>query len=491
MGDSRVSSAGVRDATMVDIGVKSRPPGAPPDDPGVWVQKVKGTSVGGVPIPEEVISEEFVAERLRVEFPNGEDGEPVITIGQEMVDAMNGLWKRCMIVKVLGRHISLPVLNRKLRELWKPCGAMYVMDLPRQFFMIRFEIEEEYLAALTGGPWKAFGSYLIAQAWSPDFDPLRDEIVTTPVWVRISNFPWNLYHKYILLGIANSLGKPIKVDLNTLSFERGRFARICVEVNLQKPLKGTVVVNGERFYVPYEGLANICSQCGMYGHLVHKCPRGVSHGIGEESMSVEVTKNVQNPVVPTHDADGFTPVRQRKTVAQVNRNVNAQGGARVNVNRNPMDHVRKKGNELVVTSNSFGKLREDVETEGRSKEIIGVTDNKENEYPMNSVVQDRSGEQVKVTKFVATTEGKGKGVVREGLRDRQAWSYKAHESNGVKPKYTNHSKPTRGVVFGSTRRDFELSANGKRVRIEEISLDRPGGSFFNGVDGERRVWRIM
>ncbi|CAD5324916.1 unnamed protein product [Arabidopsis thaliana] len=67
-----------------------------------------------------------------------------------------------------------------------------------------------------------------------------------------------------------------------------------------------------------------------------------------------------NPVVPTHDADGFTPVRQRKTVAQVNRNVNAQGGARVNVNRNPRDHVRKKGNELVVTSNSFGvgsKLR--------------------------------------------------------------------------------------------------------------------------------------
>jgi len=201
-------------------------------------------------------------------------------------------------------------------------------------------------------------------------------------------------------------------------------------------------------------------------------------------MSVEVTKNVQNPVVPTHDADGFTSVRQRKTVAQVNRNVNAQGGARVNVNRNPRDHVRKKGNELVVTSNSFGKLGEDVETEGRRKEIIGVTDNKENEYPMNSVVQDRSGEQVKVTKFVATTEGKGKGVFREGLRDRRAWSHKAHESNGVRPKYTNHSKLTRGVVFGSTRRDFELSANGKRVRIEEISLGRPGGSFFNGVDGE-------
>lgn len=35
-----------------------------------------------------------------MEFPNGEDGEPVIMIGHEVLEAMNGLWKRCMIVKV-------------------------------------------------------------------------------------------------------------------------------------------------------------------------------------------------------------------------------------------------------------------------------------------------------------------------------------------------------------------------------------------------------
>lgn len=110
-------------------------------------------------------------QRLNVDFPEGEDGEPVITIGSEVIEAMNGLWKRCIIVKVLGRNVTIPMLTRKLRELWKPREAMYVMDLPRQFFIIRFELEEEYMTALTGGPWKAFGSYLMAKAWSPDFDP--------------------------------------------------------------------------------------------------------------------------------------------------------------------------------------------------------------------------------------------------------------------------------------------------------------------------------
>lgn len=50
---------------------------------------------------------------------------------------------------------------------------------------------------------------------------------------------------------------------------------MCVEVNLKKPLKGTVVINGERYVVAYEGLTNICSGCGLYGHMIHGCPKVV------------------------------------------------------------------------------------------------------------------------------------------------------------------------------------------------------------------------
>lgn len=227
MGDSRVLEVSGQDAMMTDIGERGRPPGDPPDGTGSWATKVRGTNAGGMPTPESLLDDAFVTERLNVEFPEGEDGEPVITIGAEVMDAMNGMWKRCMIVKVLGRNITIPALSRKLRELWKPKGAMYAIDLPRQFFIIRFELEDEYLAALTGGPWKAFGSYLLAQAWSPDFDPLRHDITTTPVWVRLTNIPVTFYHKAILMGIARGLGRPVRVDLTTINFERARFASLC------------------------------------------------------------------------------------------------------------------------------------------------------------------------------------------------------------------------------------------------------------------------
>lgn len=67
----------------------------------------------------------------------------------------------------------------------------------------------------------------MVKAWAPGFDPLRDDIVTTPVWVRLSNIPVNFYHRSILMGIASGLGKPIKVDLTKLNFERARVARLC------------------------------------------------------------------------------------------------------------------------------------------------------------------------------------------------------------------------------------------------------------------------
>ena len=286
-GVSRVLGVGEHDTAMDDFVDQGRPPGDPPDMTGSWVRKVTGSSAGGMPNPEELIDDAFVSERVRLELPNGEEGEPGITIEQEVLEAMNGLWKHCMIVKVLGRVTSIAVLTRKLREMWKPKGSMCVMDLPRQYFMIRFGEEDEYLAALAGGPWRVFGSYLVVQAWTPSFDPINDDIVTTPVWIRLANIPINFYHKSILMGIAKGLGKPVKVDLTTLNFERARFARICVEVNLRKPLKGSIVINGDRYFVSYEGLSQICYSCGMFGHLVHKCPNVI-----QERTAIDRTSKV-------------------------------------------------------------------------------------------------------------------------------------------------------------------------------------------------------
>ncbi|XP_048596345.1 uncharacterized protein LOC125578102 [Brassica napus] len=481
LGDFRVLGEDEQDTTMEDTGEKGRPPGDPPDAPGSWVRKVVGSNVGGMPVPEDVVDEKFVESRLRLEFPNGDDGEPVITIGEEVLTAMNTLWKRCMIVKVLGRNVPLMSLTHKLKELWKPNGSMFVMDLPRNFFMVRFESDEEYMNALSGGPWRAFGSCLMVQAWTPDFDPLRDEIVTTPVWVRLSHIPVNFYHKAILMGIAKGLGRPIKVDLTTLKFERARFARIYVEVNLNKPLKGTVMINGERYWVSYEGISTICSTCGMYGHLAHACPK---------KTAARVLATVSNPdtSLPETTEDmrmetEFTKVRssRKKTEQQIAVGSSVQRigerdvmGSKIMVGSRPREVRNENVVEKVTVLNRFGGLSEEGVTENPTDDVERDDENKENENSANLSSAISSGVLGKNLSFAAKGVSGNQTLPRCGVKDKA--SGKIRGPSLLKPKSRNVG-PTRGLVFGPTRGETGLSVSGKRLRVENVSVGRPGGVF--------------
>nr|KYP53701.1 hypothetical protein KK1_024275 [Cajanus cajan] len=82
----------------------------------------------------------------------------------------------------------------------------------------------------------------------------------------------------------------LKIDKVTAIQARGRYARICVEMDLDKPLLPTVIARGYLLNIQYEGLHSISFQCGKYGHKESHCGIMVdrsqhsSHGIGEAVM---------------------------------------------------------------------------------------------------------------------------------------------------------------------------------------------------------------
>ncbi|KAL8162108.1 hypothetical protein V2J09_013597 [Rumex salicifolius] len=75
-----------------------------------------------------------------------------------------------------------------------------------------------------------------------------------------------LYDRNLLFAISSTIGIPLRIDSNTLNVTRERFARVCVELDLTKPLKGELFLNGERLEVEYESLHLIYFTCGHYGH---------------------------------------------------------------------------------------------------------------------------------------------------------------------------------------------------------------------------------
>ncbi|CAN1820518.1 hypothetical protein LINPERHAP1_LOCUS29131, partial [Linum perenne] len=79
--------------------------------------------------------------------------------------------------------------------------------------------------------------------------------------VRIPKLPIQYFNYKAVERIGNHIGKTIRLDLAT---EEG--ARVCVEVDLSRPLLGKYIIEDRVFYVEYESLDNICFSCGMYGH---------------------------------------------------------------------------------------------------------------------------------------------------------------------------------------------------------------------------------
>lgn len=54
---------------------------------------------------------------------------------------------------------------------------------------------------------------------------------------------------------------------------RGQYARINVEIDLDKPLKSFIMIRGHKLFLEYEGLHLICFHCGRYGHKVGQCDK--------------------------------------------------------------------------------------------------------------------------------------------------------------------------------------------------------------------------
>lgn len=109
------------------------------------------------------------------------------------------------------------------------------------------------------------------QQWVLNFMPKSVKIESLLLWVRFQILPVDYYTNKWLERVGNKIGKTIKVDRITLLASRGKFARVCVEIDTTKPLKEGYEFRGVLQEVQYEGLHELCFNRGKYGHKALIC----------------------------------------------------------------------------------------------------------------------------------------------------------------------------------------------------------------------------
>lgn len=80
------------------------------------------------------------------------------------------------------------------------------------------------------------------------------------------------YHKKVLRMLGHIIGIVIRIHYNAELAFRGKFARITVEIYLERPLISQFLLDGKIQRVEYEALPMICFEYGIYGHTSNSYP---------------------------------------------------------------------------------------------------------------------------------------------------------------------------------------------------------------------------
>ena len=75
-----------------------------------------------------------------------------------------------------------------------------------------------------------------------------------------------------LMKVGEKIGKPIKIDEATSLVLRDHFARMWVEIDLEKSLISKFQLMCKVKKIEYEGIHLVCFSCDRFNHRKDECP---------------------------------------------------------------------------------------------------------------------------------------------------------------------------------------------------------------------------
>lgn len=96
----------------------------------------------------------------------------------------------------------------------------------------------------------------------PNFKPSVANVATIAIWIRLSKLPIEYYDLEVLKQIEKSIRNVLRIDTHTASESRGRYARLCIQVDVEKPLTTLLIIEGIEQTISYEDIHKSASHVG-------------------------------------------------------------------------------------------------------------------------------------------------------------------------------------------------------------------------------------
>lgn len=98
-----------------------------------------------------------------------EEGTIVVALSKEQKLRIQSQWSNALIIKTFGRTAVYQFLSQCVCDLWKPNNRLDIVDLGQDFFLARFESNEDLNHVLKNGLWFIRQHFLAIKAWEPEF----------------------------------------------------------------------------------------------------------------------------------------------------------------------------------------------------------------------------------------------------------------------------------------------------------------------------------
>ena len=107
------------------------------------------------------------------------------------------------------------------------------------------------------------------------------------MWIHLPELPIEYYKPSVLRELGQAIGPVLRVDTHTTTESRGRFDRIYVQINFEKPLIKLIWIGDIKQLVLYKGINALCFSCGRVGHKVQSCPYTTKAPVNKDARKEE------------------------------------------------------------------------------------------------------------------------------------------------------------------------------------------------------------
>lgn len=78
----------------------------------------------------------------------GQGGIPEILVSDKELNDWSQQWNLTLIINVMGRKVNCRALENKLKRDWARSGPIQIIDIPRGYYAVKFDKEEDYTHVL-------------------------------------------------------------------------------------------------------------------------------------------------------------------------------------------------------------------------------------------------------------------------------------------------------------------------------------------------------